>query len=526
MPDRRSPDAAPLAELVAVSRAVAATRSRNAKLEQLAAYVAGLDADAAALAVAYLAGEIPQGKIGVGYAMAHGARAAASPAPAPSLTLADVDRTLAAIAATAAGAGSTRARKDHLGALFARATGDEGEFLAALAVGEVRQGALAGVIAEALARAHQVPSVEVRRAVMVAGDVATVARALAAEGRAGLGRFTIAPFRPLLPMLAQTADDVDEALAALGEAAFEHKLDGYRIQVHKDGDELRVYSRGAHDVTAAVPEVVALARALPARRAILDGEAIALRPDGRPHIFQTTMRRFGKGPADAALLARLPLSPFLFDVLAVDDDVVLDRPTRERLAILDGLVPAAQRLPRLVTADPAAARAFLDGAFAAGHEGAMAKALDAPYDAGNRGAAWLKLKKVHTLDLVILAAEWGSGRRKGWLSNLHLGARDPERGFAMLGKTFKGLTDEILAWQTRELLAREIGRDGHVVHVRPELVAEIAFSDVMLSPQYPAGLSLRLARLIRYRPDRGAGDADTIEAVRAIAIADGVLGAG
>jgi DNA ligase-1 len=259
------------------------------------------------------------------------------------------------------------------------------------------------------------------------------------------------------------------------------------------------------------------------RRAILDGEAIAMRGNGRPHVFQTTMRRFSTGAADPALLAELPLSHYLFDVLLVDDDLVLDRPTRERLATLDTILAPAQRVPRVVTADPVVAASFLAGAFAAGHEGVMAKAMDAPYDAGNRGASWLKLKKVHTLDLVILAAEWGSGRRRGWLSNLWLGARDPERGFAMLGKTFKGMTDETLTWQTRELLAREVGREGHVVHVRPELVAEIAFNDVMRSPQYPAGLSLRLARLVRYRPDRTAADADTIDAVRAIAITDGVL---
>jgi DNA ligase-1 len=517
------PSAAALADLVGASRAVAATRARNAKLELLARYVAPLDADAAALAVSYLSGGIPQGKIGVGYAMAYGAREEATPAATPSLTLEDVDATFAAIASTAAGSGSTRARKERLGALFARAAAEEGEFLAALAVGEVRQGALGALVGEALARAHQVPPEEVRRAVMVAGSVAEVARALATSGREGLGGFTIAPFKPLLPMLAQTADDVEQALEQLGEAVFEHKLDGYRVQVHKDGDEVRVYSRGAHDVTAAVPEVVAAAKLLPVRRVILDGEAIAMRPDGRPHIFQTTMRRFGKGVAAEELLHKLPLSHFLFDVLLVDDDLVLDRPTTERLRALDAIVPSPHRLPRLVTSDAAAAQAFLQGALAAGHEGAMAKALGAAYDAGNRGAAWLKLKKVHTLDLVILAAEWGSGRRKGWLSNLHLGARDPERGFAMLGKTFKGMTDEILTWQTRELLARESGRDGHVVHVRPELVAEIAFNDVMISPQYPAGLSLRLARLVRYRPDRTAADADTIDAVRAIAIADGVL---
>jgi DNA ligase-1 len=512
-----------LAELVALSRAVAATRSRNAKLDAIAAFLRGLDADTAALAVSYLSGDIPQGRTGVGWATVQGALESTPQSTAPSLAIADVDATFAAIAGTAAGPGSVRARKDALGRLFARATAEERDFLAMLTVGEVRQGALATLIGEALARAHDVPSVEVRRAVMVAGAPREIARVLARDGRAGLAQFTIAPFRPLLPMLAQTVDDVDEALAQLGEAAFEHKLDGYRVQIHKDGDTVAVYSRGGHDVTAAVPELVAAARALPIRRAILDGEAIALRDGGRPHVFQTTMRRFSTGAADPALVASLPLFHYLFDVLLVDDELVLDRPTRDRLAALDAIVPAAHRVPRLITADAAAARAFLDGAFAAGHEGAMAKALDAPYDAGNRGASWLKLKKVHSLDLVILAAEWGSGRRKGWLSNLHLGARDPERGFAMLGKTFKGMTDEVLTWQTRELLAREVGREGHVVHVRPELVAEIAFNDVMRSPQYPAGLSLRLARLVRYRPDRTAADADTIDAVRAIAIADGVL---
>ncbi len=502
-----------LAALVAASRDVAATRARTAKLDRLAALLRGLGPDDAALAASYLSGELPQGKIGVGYALvselAHGESAAET-----SLTLAEIDRTYTAIAETR-GAGSGKQRKELLGRLFARATSDERDFLAALTVGEIRQGALAALIAEALAKAHDVPPVEVRRAVMIAGAIGKVSRALAERGRAGLAEFAITPLVPLLPMLAHVADDVDDALARLGEAAFEHKLDGARVQLHKDGDLIKVFSRGGLDVTGNVPEAVTIARGLPVRRAILDAEAIALKPDRRPHPFQHTMRGFG---GDASL----PLSVFVFDALLIDDELTLDRPTRDRLAVLDAIVSAAHRVPRLITADAAAAAAFLDGAFAAGHEGVMAKALDAPYDAGNRGAAWLKLKKVHTLDLVILAVEWGSGRRKGLLSNLHLGARGPD-GFVMLGKTFKGLTDEILAWQTRELLAREIGRDGHVVHVRPELVAEIAFSDVQISAQYPGGLSLRLARLVRYRPDRRAEDADTIDAVRAIAVKDGVI---
>ncbi len=519
----RDPASASLAALVATSLAVAATRARGAKLARLADHLRDLDGEAAALSARYLAGELPQGKIGVGWAMVSEALGGGGGAAATArLTLADVDRALTTIAATI-GPGSARARKDALGRLFAAATEDERRFLGALLVGEVRQGALAALIGEALARAHDVPAALVRRAVMVAGSVGEVARALARDGRAGLAGFAIAPFAPLAPMLAQTADDIPDALARLGEAALEHKLDGARVQVHRDGDEVRIFSRGGLDVTPALPEVVALARALPVRRAILDGEAIALRADGRPHPFQVTMRRFGRDRADAAIVGTLPLTAFLFDALLLDDDLVLDLPTHARLAALDALVPAVHRVPRLITADPAAAQAFLDGALAAGHEGVMAKALGAPYDAGNRGASWLKLKKVHTLELVVLAAEWGSGRRQGWLSNLHLGARDPTRGFAMLGKTFKGMTDEVLAWQTRELLAREVGRDGHVVHVRPELVGEFAFNDVQVSPQYPAGLSLRLARLVRYRPDRTAADAATVDELRAIAIADGVV---
>ena len=335
-----------------------------------------------------------------------------------------------------------------------------------------------------------------------------------------IGRFGLTLYRPVLPMLAQTADDAAGALAQLGgQAALEHKLDGFRVQIHKGEDGVRVYSRGLNDVSSVVPEVVAQVAALPARRLILDGEAIALDGSGRPRPFQDTMRRFGA--RGVALAGELPLSLALFDVLLVDEQELLSEPLRARAAALGELAPQLA-VPRLVTADPAEAVAFYERAIATGHEGVMAKALDAPYDAGSRGAAWLKIKQVHRLDLVVLAAEWGSGRRKGWLSNLHLGARD-ESGFVMLGKTFKGLTDDILRWQTAELLARETGRDGHIVHVRPELVAEIAFNDVQRSPRYPAGLALRLARLVRYRADKTAADADTIDAVRAIAIADGVI---
>jgi ATP-dependent DNA ligase I len=512
-----------LADLAAASRAVAATRSRTAKVEVLAACLRAMAPGERGPGAMYLAGELPQGRIGVGWALLDAARTATSPATAPDLELADVERALGELAALS-GPGSGRARAERLGALLARATDDERAFLVGLVLGELRQGALAGLVVEAIARAAAIPADRVRRAHMIAGDLGAVAAAALAGGAAALDAFALTVGRPLMPMLAQTADDVDAALAALGEAALEHKLDGARVQVHKDGDDVRVFTRGLHDVTAAVPEVVRVARGTPARRLILDGEALALRPGGRPHPFQVTMRRFGRTEDDPAVRAALPLEVFAFDCLLVDDDVLLDRPTRDRHAALAEVVDAGHRVPRLVTADLAAARAFVEAALAAGHEGVMAKAVDAPYDAGQRGGAWLKVKRVHTLDLVVLAAEWGSGRRRGTLSNLHLGARDPARGgFVMLGKTFKGLTDETLAWQTRELLARELGRDRHVVHVRPELVAEIAFNDVQASPHYPGGLALRFARLVRYRPDKRAADADTIEQVRAIAADAGVI---
>jgi DNA ligase-1 len=518
-----------LADLVATSAAVASTRARNAKIERLAALLRQLAPGERAVGAAWLAGELPQRKIGVGWAMVRDAAATTAMATAPSLSVAEVDATLSAIAA-AAGSGSGRQRKELLGGLFARATEAERAFVGNLVIGELRQGALAGVLVDAIAKAAELPAGDVRRAFMVAGDIGVVAHAALTDGAPGLAAFAITVFRPLLPMLAQTAEDVDDALGQLGTASFDVKLDGARVQIHRDGDEVRVFSRGLNDVTVAVPEVVAATLALPARRLILDGEAIALRRGeatasglARPHPFQVTMRRFGRSGDDPALRASLPLDVFLFDALVVDDELLLDRPARERWAALDALAPGHQRVPRLVTADPAAARAFYDGVIADGHEGVMAKDLEAPYDAGSRGAAWLKLKRVHTLDLVVLAAEWGSGRRKGFLSNLHLGARDPGGGFVMLGKTFKGMTDEILRWQTGALLEREAGRDGHAVHVRPELVVEIAFNDVQASPHYPGGLALRFARLVRYRPDKRAGDADTIDAVRAIAIRDGVI---
>jgi DNA ligase-1 len=375
-----------------------------------------------------------------------------------------------------------------------------------------------------VARAAGVPADAVRGALTVVGALPAVTRAALAEGAAGLAAFRVEPGRPLAPMLAQSAGDPAEALARLGRAAFEWKLDGARIQLHRSGDDVRVFSRTGRDVAAAVPELVAAARALPVRAVVLDGEALARAPGGAPLPFQVTMRRFGRRLDVERLRGELPLSPFYFDCLHVDGEDLIARPAAERWRALAERIPEAQRIARLETADVAAAESFVADALARGHEGAMAKAPDAPYAAGQRGAAWLKLKAAHTLDLVVLAVEWGSGRREGLLSNLHLGARDPEHGgFVMLGKTFKGLTDALLAWQTRELLAREIARSGHVVHVRPELVVEIAFDGVQASPRYPAGLALRFARVKRYRPDKSAAEADTIEHVRAIARRQGTL---
>ena len=370
---------------------------------------------------------------------------------------------------------------------------------------------------DAIAAAARVPQKDVRRAAMYSGGLGPVARVALTEGVTGLARFQLETLHPVGPMLAQTARDVSDALSRFGEAALEWKLDGARIQLHKKGDDVRAYTRNLNDVSAAMPEIIETVRTLPARELVLDGEAIALDPSGSPQPFQTTMRRFGRKLDVASVRDELPLAAFFFDVLRHENDVLAERPARERFAALSSVLPARLLIPRLVTSNPTEAQLFVDAALARGHEGVMAKALDAPYEAGNRGASWLKIKPARTLDLVVLAAEWGHGRRKGWLSNLHLGARDPATGqFVMLGKTFKGMTDQMLAWQTQEFLAREIGRDDWTVYIRPELVVEIAFNNVQASPQYPGGLALRFARVKRYRPDKRAAEADTIDAVRAI----------
>jgi DNA ligase-1 len=496
------------------SQTVQASSSRLAKIRTLADFLRRLSPEEVSVGVAYLSGELPQGRIGIGYASL---RAALSEARAePELSLLEVDAVFSAIAKLA-GPGSSRERAALLGGLLSRATREEQDFIRRLIAGELRQGAQEGVMVDALASASAVPAAVLRRAVMLSSNMGEVARAALAEGAAGLAKFKLTLFCPLGPMLAQTAADPSEALERFGRAAAEFKLDGARIQVHRAGDEVRIFTRGMHDVTERAPEIVELVRALPAREIILDGEAIALDESGAPRPFQVTMRRFGRKLDAAGMRAKLPLSPFFFDILHVDGRDVLDEPAEARFQALNDALGGAAVVPRTVVASVEELEEFSGQALARGHEGVMVKSLEAAYEAGRRGSGWLKLKPAHTLDLVVLAVEWGSGRRQGLLSNLHLGARDPENGgFVMLGKTFKGMTDALLAWQTKELLAREITRDAYTVYVRPELVVEIAFDGVQESSHYPGGLALRFARVKRYRTDKRAEEADVIGSVRAI----------
>ena len=498
--------------VVEISRAVAGTAGRLEKVGHLADLLSRVPPDEIPIVIAFLSGEPRQGRMKIGGAVLSGLRDA-PPAAAPRLGLGDVDATFDRIAAIS-GSGSAAARAQLLRALMSAATAAEQDFLFRLLFGELRQGALEGVLMDAVARASGLPAARIRRAAMLAGDLAPVARAALGEGDAGLAQFAMQPFRPIQPMLADSAGDTGGALDELGEASFEYKLDGARIQVHKVDEEVRVYSRTLRDVTIAVPEVVAVARAMPARALVLDGEAIALHPDGTPLPFQETMRRFGRKLDVDRLKDTLPITPMFFDALYLDGDPLVDEPLSRRVSLLAGQSPAANLVPRLVTADRDAAAAFAQRALAAGHEGVMAKAVDGTYAAGRRGSAWLKVKQARTLDLVVLAAEWGNGRRRGTLSNLHLGARDPIKGgFVMLGKTFKGLTDQMLAWQTRKFLELEIGRDDYTVYLRPEVVVEIAFNEVQTSSQYPGGVTLRFARVKRYRSDKTAAEADTIDMV-------------
>jgi len=501
-----------LAELVRASNQVAATSSRLAKIRSLADFLRPLEREEIEIALPYLSGDIRQGRLAVGYAALQSARSVAT--AAPRLALSDVDATFQELKAVK-GKGAAERRSALLRELFERATAEEQDFLVRLIVGELRQGALEGIMVEAVAAAASLPPADVRRAVAFAGAIAPVAAAALSGGASALAQFSVQLMQPVLPMLAQPAEDMKEAMGALGTALVEWKLDGARVQVHKSGDDVRLYTRNLNEVTARVPEIVSAVRGISATRLILDGEAIALRANGRPHPFPVTMSRFGSQQDPHA--AEVRLSVFFFDCLYLNGETLFDHPTRERRSALTAALPNTMITPAVVTSDATEAERFYQEALAAGHEGVMAKALDAPYEAGRRGAGWLKVKRARTLDLVVLAAEWGHGRRRGWLSNLHLGARDPDTGgFVMLGKTFKGMTDQLLAWQTVELQKRAVSKDQWVVHVRPEMVVEIAFNDLQESSQYPGGLALRFARVKGYRPDKRPDEADTIDTVRRI----------
>ena len=504
-----------LVAVVETSRRVADTSKRLEKVDLLAGLLRQLDPEEVEIVVAFLSGYTRQGRIGIGYATLRAASAEA--AGTAGLEIHEVDRALTDLAAVQ-GAGSERRRSSLLHGLLARATAVEQRFLSGLLLGEIRQGALEGIMHEAVAKAAGIAGAQVRRAAMLAGDIAKVARIALEAGAAGLAQFDVQLFRPVQPMLAQTSEDIAEALAELGEAALEYKVDGARVQVHRAGDEVRVFSRALNEVSGAVPEIVEAVRALPGRELILDGEVISLTPRGRPQPFQVTARRFNRKVDLERMRKELPLTPFWFDLMYLDGQSLLDEPQARRFAELAQISPAGSLIPHLVTGDAERGAEFFREALRSGHEGVMAKVASAPYAAGARGQSWLKIKQPHTLDLVILAAEWGSGRRQGWLSNLHLGARDMEKGgFAMLGKTFKGLTDDMLKWQTEEFLKAEIGRDDYTVYVAPKFVAEIAFNDIQISPHYASGLALRFARVKRYRMDKRAEEADTLEMVRELA---------
>jgi DNA ligase-1 len=544
-----------LNEIARVSVQVASVPGRRAKIDQIAGLLRRAAGDEVPLAVAFLSGELRQRQIGVGYAAlgdllgTRGAPAgdvteASRPAAEPTLTITEADEVFAAIGAVS-GAGAQAERRRLLAGLLARATEGERSFLVQLLAGELHQGALEGVMTEAVAQAAGVPAPEVRRALMLGGSLPAVARAAlcgsadplgtaGTHGAAGhedalaaLRSFTLQVGRPLRPMLAAAAPTIEAALQKVSPAAVEWKIDGIRVQVHRQGERIAVFTRTLDDITARVPEIADAVRALPAESVVLDGEAVALYPDGRPRPFQVTASRTGTRTGVESLRGDVPLTPFFFDLLHCDGTDLIDAPAQERYAALSRLLPPGLVIPRTVTDDPAVAEAFFADAVARGHEGVVLKSLGSPYAAGRRGGEWIKVKPRHTLDLVVLAAEWGHGRRRGWLSNLHLGARDPVTGdLVMLGKTFKGLTDEMLAWQTGRLLELADpgqagqppgGEAGHVVRVRPELVVEVAFDGIQTSRRYPGGIALRFARVIRFRPDKKAADADTIDAVRAVA---------
>ncbi|MFF7938828.1 ATP-dependent DNA ligase [Nocardia gamkensis] len=497
-------------DVVLASETVRATRSRKTKIATLAGLLTSAAADELTPVVAWASGELPQGRIGTGWRTL--TTLDSPPAPVATLTVAAVHAALSELAGTS-GAGSAARRKELLGALWSAATADEQSFLLRLLTGELRQGALTAVVAEAVAVAAGVPPDLVRRAYMLSGRLPVTAVAALTGGVAALAEFRLEVGRPIQPMLASPGATLDEALIEFeGEVSVEHKLDGARIQVHRDGDRVRIFTRTLRDITAGVPELVELVAGLDCTSVVLDGETLALTDAGRPRPFQETMSRF----AEASSTRELLLHPYFFDCLHLDGRDLLDAPLSERRAALTK-VAGTHTIPALLRPDAEAAAEYFDGALAAGHEGVMIKSLTAPYAAGRRGRAWQKIKPTHTLDLIVLGAEWGYGRRTGYLSNLHLGARDPDSGEpVMVGKTFKGLTDALLQWQTTEFPRHERSRDQHTVYLWPRLVVEIALDGVQVSPRYPGGVALRFARVVRYRPDKEPADTDTIDTVRAL----------
>jgi DNA ligase 1 len=510
-----------LVDIVAASREVAATRSRTKKIARFAELLQALSVEELPAAVGFLCGELRQGRLGLGHRALHSVRAEAEP-QASEVTVLELDAVFQALE-DLSGKGVASERERLLAALFARLTSEERDFVTRLILGELRQGALESIVLDALARATSVPPEVIRKAMLFAGNAADVAVSAFRGGAAELGGFSVELFRPLRPMLAQSAKTAEEAFTRTMPAVIEHKLDGARIQLHKDGERVALYSRYGNELTCALPEIVELGRSFAAASLVLDGEAIALREDGRPQPFQVTMQRVGRKLGVAAARADLPLRAFFFDCMYLDGQVLVERSNGERWQALASAVPESARVQRVDVSSAGDAESVLEAALASGNEGVVVKSLASLYEAGRRGVGWVKVKPAPTLDLVVLAVEWGSGRRQGLLSNLHLGARDPESGgFVMLGKTFKGLTDATLKWQTEKLLelavndrgATASGREDQVVKVRPELVVEIAFDGLQKSSTYEGGLALRFARVKRYRDDKPASDADTIQFVR------------
>ena len=493
-----------LAHVVAASTEVAETSSRSAKTAILAQLLQTLEAGEIAVTVGFLSGIPRQGRVGIGYSLAYGLEL--PPAAMPSLTIADIDAAISAVQEST-GPGSNGRRREILGDLFGRATGPEAGFLRRLFTGELRQGSLAGVMVEAIAKAAGVRGDLVRRALMLSGDLPGTATTAMTSGEQGLLEVGFELFRPIMPMLASTATGVEEAVAGFGRSSVEWKLDGIRIQIHRSNDEVRIYTRGLNDITPALPGIVEVVRSLPVTRVVLDGEALWMN-DGGPAAFQETVSQIDAGAPPEGVVT------FLFDLLHLEGEDLLDTPLEVRSSRLQAIAPHL-KVPAVVTSDPVEAQRVLDEAIEAGHEGVVVKDVSSLYAAGRRGKSWLKVKPVLTYDLVVLGAEWGHGRRQGWLSNLHLGARDPGTGrFVMVGKCFKGLTDELLRWQTAALLELESDRRGITVMVRPELVVEVALDGVQSSTRYPGGVALRFARIKRYRPDKPAAEADTVDALR------------